>query len=52
MAKCIVRVHHPDLTPEERVKREEEIKQAMVRLVIAGEEAKRRKAAEAGAVEG
>ena len=27
---CIVRVHHPILTPEEREKREEEIKKALV----------------------
>ena len=27
---CIVRVHHPDLTEEEREKRIEEIKKALV----------------------
>lgn len=27
---CIVRVHHPDLTPEERERRIEAIKQAII----------------------
>lgn len=30
MAKGIVRVHHPNITEEERKKREEEIKKALV----------------------
>lgn len=36
-------IHRPVLTPEERAKRMEEIKQAAARLVIATEKAKMRK---------
>ena len=34
---CIARVHIPDLTPEERARRMEEIKKAAVRLVLSVE---------------
>lgn len=36
----IVRVHRPDLTPEERARRMEEIKKAARRLLISAEQAK------------
>jgi hypothetical protein len=38
-----ITIQRPDLTPEERAKRMEEIKQATARLVIATEQCKRRK---------
>lgn len=37
---AIVHIHRPELTPEERVKRMEAIKKAMVDLVIATERKK------------
>lgn len=37
----IVRVHRPDLTPEERARRMEEIKRAARRLLISAEKTKR-----------
>lgn len=37
----IVRIHRPDLTPEERAKRMEAIKAAAARLVVATYEAKK-----------
>lgn len=37
----IVRVHRPDITPEERGKRMEGIKQAAARLIIAAHEVKK-----------
>jgi hypothetical protein len=40
----IVRVHRPDLTPEERAHRLEAIKKAAVKLVLATEEVRRKKA--------
>lgn len=40
---AIVTVIRPELTPEERARRMEEIKQAAVRLVIATEKAKAKK---------
>ena len=40
----IVRIHRPDLTPEERAHRMDAIKKAAVNLVIATEAAKRKKA--------
>lgn len=39
----IVRIHRPDLTPEERAHRLEAIKKAAVNLVIATEAEKRKK---------
>lgn len=39
----IVRIHRPDLTPEERARREERIKKAAVNLVLATEAAQRKK---------
>lgn len=36
----IVRIHRPDLTPEEKARRMEEIKRAARRLLIAAEQAK------------
>ena len=36
----VTTVHRPDLTPEERAKRMEEITQAAVRLVLATEKTK------------
>lgn len=41
--KAIVRVHRPDLTPEEREKRMELIRRAAVNLVLATERARRQK---------
>lgn len=38
----IVRVHRPDLTPEERARRMEGIKEAAARLIIAAREAERK----------
>ena len=38
---AIVRIHRPELTPEERAKRMEGVKQAAVRLIIAAHEAKK-----------
>lgn len=43
MAKAIVTVDRPTLTPEERERRMEEIKRAAVRLVLATEKAKKQK---------
>ena len=40
----IIIVHHPELTEKEKAKRMETIKQAAVRLVLATEKAKARKA--------
>lgn len=40
---AIVRVHRPDLTPEEREKRMELIRRAAVNLVLATERARRQK---------
>lgn len=37
---AIVRIHRPELTPEERARRMEGIKQAAARLIIAAHEAK------------
>lgn len=39
--EIIVTVQRPDLTPEERAKRMEGIKQAAARLIIAAHEAKK-----------
>lgn len=36
----VTTIHRPDLTPEERAKRMEEIKQAAARLVLATEKTK------------
>lgn len=44
--KAIVRVHHPDLTPEERDKRMKGIHDAAVRLIVNAEREKRRKVRE------
>ena len=52
MANCIVRVHHPDITPEERAKRMENIKRATVDFVIAAEEQKREALRKAETAEG
>ena len=38
---AIVRIHRPELTPEERAKRMEGIEQAAARLIIAAREAKK-----------
>ena len=38
---AIVRIHRPELTPEERGRRMEGIKQAATRLIIAAHEAKK-----------
>lgn len=38
---AIVRIHRPELTPEERARRMEGIKQAAARLIIAAHEAKK-----------
>ena len=47
--KPIIRVHHPDITPEERARRMELIRKAAVDLIIATERNKRtRLAAEKG----
>lgn len=44
MAKAnIVRVHRPDLTPEERARRMKQIHDAAVRLIVATEREKRKK---------
>ncbi len=43
---AIVRVHHPNLTPEERDKRMKGIHDAAVRLIVSTEREKRRKARE------
>lgn len=37
----VVRIHRPDITPEERAKRMEGIKQAAARLIIAAHAAKK-----------
>jgi hypothetical protein len=37
MSQNIIRVHRPDLTPEERAKRMERIKEAAIRLLVAYE---------------
>lgn len=42
----IVRVHRPDLSPQERARRMKEIADAAARLIVATEQAKRRKANE------
>jgi hypothetical protein len=39
----IVRVHRPELTPEERAKRMEAIRQAAIRLVLQTEKEKAKK---------
>ena len=39
----IITVRRPNLSPEERVKRMEEIKQATIKLILATEKAKARK---------
>ena len=39
----IVRIHRPDLTPEERAHRMEAIKKTAVKLVLATEAARRKK---------
>lgn len=52
MANCITRVHHPDITPAERKRRMEEIKQATANFVMAAEEQKRLALEKAEAVEG
>ena len=44
VGKCTVVVHRPELTPEERAHRMDAIKKAAVKLVIATEAAKRKKA--------
>lgn len=38
---AIVRIHRPELTPEERARRMEGIKQAAARLIIAAHEARK-----------
>lgn len=43
MGNIIVTISRPQLTPEERAKRMEEIKQAAIRLVIETEKAKMKK---------
>ena len=40
---AIVRVHRPDLTPEERARRMEQIRKAAVDLILATERNKRAK---------
>ena len=40
--KAIVRVYRPELTPEERERRMEEVKKAAIELLIAVEERKMR----------
>lgn len=45
--KAIVRVHRPELTPEERAWRMKQIHDAAVRLIVATEQAKRKKASSA-----
>lgn len=45
MSKNIIIVHRPVLTPEEREKRMEQIKQAAINLVIATERRKREREA-------
>ena len=42
MSQNIIRVHRPDITPEERARRMERIKEAAVRLVLAYEKEKRK----------
>lgn len=44
MNKSIVRVHRPALSPEERVRRLEEIKKAAAQLIVATESEKRKEA--------
>lgn len=39
--KVIIRVHHPDITPEERARRMELIRQAAVAAVLATERNRR-----------
>lgn len=41
---AIVIIHRPELTPEERAKRMEVIKQAATQLILETEKAKKRKA--------
>lgn len=38
---AIIRVHRPDITPEERERRLEEIRKAAVRVILASERMKR-----------
>lgn len=38
---AIVRVHRPDLTPEERAKRLEEIRKAAINVILAAERIER-----------
>ena len=40
MAENIIRIHRPDLTPEEHAKRMKQIKEAAERLVLAAMKAK------------
>ena len=37
MSKYIIKVQRPELTPEERAKRMEQIKQAAIRLIVESE---------------
>ena len=40
MSKYIIKVHRPELTPEERARRMERIKQAAIQLIVATERQK------------
>ena len=42
MSQNIIRVHRPDLTPEERAKRMAQIAEAAVRLLVACEKERRK----------
>ena len=42
MSQNIIRVHRPDLTPEEHAKRMERIKEAAARLLVACEKERRK----------
>ncbi len=43
MAECIVRVHHPDLTPEEKEQRQQMIGESIWRMMQEKEAAEQKK---------